>query len=65
MSVAVASTYTLWCDEPRCRMFIRGTASRAEVRRSAKKRGWQVNVDKLTRAGGRDYCPDHKPEAAA
>lgn len=61
MSVRVVSTYTLWCDEPKCRMFIRGNSSRAAVRRSATKRGWLVNVDKVTRTGGKDFCPDHKP----
>jgi hypothetical protein len=60
VSVTVLSTYTIRCNGPRCTMFIRGMSSRAEVRRSAAKRGWQVNVDKVTRTGGRDYCPDHK-----
>jgi hypothetical protein len=65
VSIAVHSTYTLWCDQPLCTMFIRGTTSRAEVRRSAAKRGWQVNVDKVTRTGGKDFCPDHKPAPEA
>jgi hypothetical protein len=43
-------------------MFIRGTTSRAEVRRSGQRRGWQVNVDKLSRNAGLDFCPDHKTE---
>jgi hypothetical protein len=62
VSVKVISTYTIWCDDSKCRMFVRGMASRAAVRRDAAGRGWTVNVDKVTRTGGRDYCPEHKPQ---
>lgn len=53
--MTTATGYTLWCDHPRCTMFVRGT-SRTEVRGSAAKRGWQIDADKVDD----DHCPAHK-----
>ena len=65
MSVRVFSTYTVSCDGPGCSCFIRGTESRAAARRSARKRGWVINVDKMTRTGGNDYCEAHAGDTAS
>jgi hypothetical protein len=62
MSSTVHSTYTIWCDGPDCRQRRTSVQSRAVARRMAAREGWTVNVDKLSRSGGKDYCPDHKPE---
>ena len=55
MSMAVVTSYTITCDHPKCTMFIRGT-SRAGVRSSARKRGWQISASDVHA----DRCPDHK-----
>ena len=71
MSAFPHTSWTVYCDHPRCTQQVTdkggGTrsATRAGLRRYLVRRGWTVSVpvdpSYPGKGTGLDYCPEHKP----